>query len=134
MAGATTSYTTSLQLPERRWRPEHSLSNSPYLNVHLRAHDKRLSELLGAHPNPVIFTSSPGIGPVTAGVLISEMGEARTRFPSAPSLLAETRLVPVTKASGRTREARFRWVRILWRCWHDHITYDRAVHHRMTAA
>jgi hypothetical protein len=27
-----------------------------------------------------------------------------------------------------------RWVRILWRCWHDHITYDRAVHHRMTAA
>lgn len=153
------------------------------LNTHLRVHDKRLSELLDAHPDTPIFTSFPGIGPVTAGVLISEMGEARQRFPSAPSLLAETGLAPVTKASGRTRQVRFRyaanrrmrhaidwwmfvavredpwsadiyqraraagqphhralrglgarWVRILWRCWTDHTTYDPIVHHRMTAA
>lgn len=153
------------------------------LNTHLRLHDKRLGELLDVHPDTPVFTSFPGVGPVIAGVLISEMGESRERFPSPPSLLAETGLAPVTKASGRTRQVRFRyaanrrmrhaidwwmfvatredpwsadiyqharaagqphhralrglgarWVRILWRCWHDHTTYDPAVHHRMTAA
>jgi transposase len=79
------------------------------LNTHLRAHDKRLGELLDVHPDTPIFTSFPGIGPVTAGVLISEMGEERSRFPSAPSLLAETGLAPVTRASGRTRQVRFRY-------------------------
>jgi transposase len=153
------------------------------LNTHLRVHDKRLGELLAVHPDTPIFTSFPGIGPVTAAVLISEMGEARERFPSAPSLLAESGLAPVTKASGRTRQVRFRyaanrrmrhaidwwmfvavredpwsadiyqqaraagqphhralrglgarWLRILWRCWNDHTTYDPTVHHRVTAA
>ena len=79
------------------------------LNKHLRAHDQRLRELLAAHPDTPIFTSFPGIGPVTAGVLISEMGEARERFPSAPTLLAESGLAPVTRASGRTRQVRFRY-------------------------
>ena len=153
------------------------------LNAHLRVHDKRLGELLAAHPDTPIFTSFPGIGPVIAAVLISEMGEARQRFPSPPSLLADSGLAPVTKASGRTRQVRFRyaanrrmrhaidwwmfvavredpwsadiyqraraagqphhralrglgarWVRILWRCWTNHITYDPAIHHGMTAA
>ena len=153
------------------------------LNTHLRAHDKRLGELLDAHPDTPIFTSFPGIGPVTAAVLISEMGETRHRYPAAAALLADTGLAPVTKASGRTRQVRFRyaanrrmrhaidwwmfvavredpwsaeiyqhartagqphhralrglgarWVRILWRCWTDHSTYDPAIHHRMTAA
>jgi transposase len=153
------------------------------LNNHLRVHDKRLSELLDAHPDTPIFTSFPGIGPVTAGVLISEMGEARDRFPTASTLLAETGLAPVTKASGRTRQVRFRyaanrrmrhaidwwmfvatredpwsadiyqqaraagqphhralrglgarWVRILWRCWHDHATYEPTIHHHTSAA
>ncbi|CAM3359200.1 IS110 family transposase [Mycobacteroides abscessus] len=79
------------------------------LNTHLRGHDKRLRELLDAHPDTHIFTSFPGIGPVTAAVLISEMGEERTRFPSPSSLLADTGLAPVTKASGRTRQVRFRY-------------------------
>lgn len=49
------------------------------LNTHLRAHDRRLGELLDVHPDTPIFMSFPGIGPVTAAVLISEMGEARNR-------------------------------------------------------
>lgn len=57
------------------------------LNKHLRTHDQRLRELLDTHPDTPIFTSFPGIGPVIAGVLISEMGEARERFPSANALL-----------------------------------------------
>lgn len=78
------------------------------LNTHLRAHDKRMRELLDAHPDTPIFTSFPGIGPVIAAVLISGMGETRERFASASALLAETGLAPVTKASGRTRQVRFR--------------------------
>jgi transposase len=79
------------------------------LNKQLRAYDKRLAELLAQHPDTPIFTSFPGIGPISAGVLISEMGEDRTRFPAPGALLAETGLAPVTRASGRTRQVRFRY-------------------------
>lgn len=79
------------------------------LNSHLRAYNKRLDELLAAHPDTPIFTSFPGIGPVIAATLISEMGEDRTRFPGPGSLLAESGLAPVTRASGRTRQVRFRY-------------------------
>ncbi|WP_180819442.1 hypothetical protein [Gordonia terrae] len=26
-----------------------------------------------------------------------------------------------------------RWTRILWRCWHDHSTYNPAIHHSTAA-
>jgi transposase len=42
-------------------------------------------------------------------VLISEMGEDRSRYPDAAVLLAEAGLAPVTRASGRTRQVRFRY-------------------------
>jgi transposase len=79
------------------------------LNTHLRAYNKRLDELLDQHPDTPIFTSFPGIGPVVAATLISEMGEDRTRFPAPGALLAEAGLAPVTRASGRTRQVRFRY-------------------------
>jgi transposase len=37
------------------------------------------------------------------------MDEDRNRFPTVDVLLAETGLAPVTKASGRTRQVRFRY-------------------------
>lgn len=76
---------------------------------HLRAFDKRLDQLLQRHPDAPIFTSFPGIGPVVAATLISELGDDRTRFPSPDALLAEAGLAPITKASGRTRQVRFRY-------------------------
>jgi transposase len=79
------------------------------LNQHLRAYDKKLAELLGAHPDTAILRSFPGIGPVVAATLISEMGEDRDRYPAPGALLAETGLAPVTRASGRTRQVRFRY-------------------------
>ncbi len=152
---------------------------------HLRAFDHRIAQLLDVHPDAPIFLSFTGIGPVVAAALIAEMGEDRARFPTVEVLLAETGLAPVTKASGRTRQVRFRyaanrrmrhaidwwmfiaaredpwskaiyeagrargqgkyralrglgarWVRILWRCWTDHTTYDPTRHHppELTAA
>lgn len=148
------------------------------LNGHLREYDTEIRALLAAHPDTRIFTAFPGVGPVTAATLLAGMGEDRDRHPSAASLLAETGLAPVTRASGRTRQVRFRyaankrmrhaidwwafvavredphftgehyrraraagqghhralrgvaarWVRILWRCWHDRTEYDPALH------
>jgi len=37
------------------------------------------------------------------------MGEDRNRFPAPGALLAEAGLAPVTRASGRTRQVRFRY-------------------------
>ena len=73
------------------------------LNRHLRDYDTEIARLLALHPDTKIFTSFPGIGPVIAATLLAGMGEDRARFPSAPALLAETGLAPVTRASGRTR-------------------------------
>jgi transposase len=148
------------------------------LNTQLRAYYNRLNELLDTHPDSTIFRSFPGIGPLLAATLISEMGEDRSRYPTAGALLAEAGLAPVTHACGRTRQVRFRYaanrrmrhaidwwtfaatrqddwshtiydsarargqgkyralrglgarrMRILWRCWTDHTTYDPARHH-----
>jgi transposase len=76
---------------------------------HLRAFDRRIEQLLELHPDAAIFLSFPGIGPIVAATLISEMGEDRSRFPAVEVLLAEAGLAPVTKASGRTRQVRFRY-------------------------
>lgn len=154
------------------------------LNAHLRDYDAEIDRLLSLHPDTRIFTSFPGIGPVTAATLLAGMGEDRARFPSAAALLAETGLAPVTRASGRTHQVRFRyaankrmrhaiawwvfvavredphwsgilyetaraagqghhralrgiaarWVRVLWKCWHEGIDYDATLHpHRHQA-
>lgn len=79
------------------------------LNDHLRIYDKTIRELLTSHPDTPVFTSFPGIGPVIAATLIGEMGDDRTRFPSAAALLAESGLAPVTRASGRSHQVRFRY-------------------------
>jgi transposase len=79
------------------------------LNTHLRAYDRRISDLLDIHPDAPVLRSFPGIGPLVAATLISEMGEDRSRYPTAAALLADTGLAPVTRASGRNRQVRFRY-------------------------
>jgi transposase len=85
---------------------------------HLRAFDKRLDELLQQHPDAPIFTSFPGIGPVVAATLISEIGDDRTRFPLSDALLAEARQYRALRGLGG------RWTRVMWRRWTDHSCYD----------
>src|SRR5215467_5807195 len=81
-----------------------------FLDDHTRRVNQPNPTKPGAHhPDTVIFTSFPAIGPMVAATLISEMGEDRTRFPAVGALLAETGLAPVTKASGRTHQVRFRY-------------------------
>ncbi len=79
------------------------------LNTQVRAITKRIRELLVTHPDAAIFLSFPGMGEVTAAIMLAEMGEDRARFPTADVLLAETGTAPVTRSSGRSRTVRFRY-------------------------
>lgn len=148
------------------------------LNQQLAEFDDAIASAVAEHTDAAIFASFPGVGPVLTGVLLAEIGEDRQRFPRPEVLLAESGLAPVTRASGRSRNVRFRyaantrlreacmwwafnslkvspwaaaafrqardqrgqryhralrglsarWMRILWRCWIDHTTYDPARH------
>ncbi len=79
------------------------------LNVQVRAVTKRIRQRLAEHPDAAIFLSFPGMGEVTAAIMLAEMGEDRGRFPTADVLLAETGTAPVTRSSGRSRTVRFRY-------------------------
>ena len=62
-----------------------------------------------ATPTPRSSPAFPASDPSWPPRLISEMGEDRHRFPAPGALLAEAGLSPVTRASGRTRQVRFRY-------------------------
>jgi transposase len=79
------------------------------LNTQIRAITKRIRERLAEHPDAAIFLSFPGMGAITAAIMLAEMGEDRGRFPTADVLLAETGTAPVTRSSGRSRTVRFRY-------------------------
>jgi transposase len=86
----------------------HLLSASPGTSQG-KAFAAEIARLLALHPDTRIFTGFPGIGPVIAATLLAGMGEDRARYPSAPALLAEAGLAPVTRSSGRTHQVRFRY-------------------------
>ncbi|MFF4147384.1 IS110 family transposase [Streptomyces sp. NPDC001698] len=79
------------------------------LNDHVRILNKRVDKLLATHPDAPIFLSFPCMGRSCAAMLLAEMGEDRDRFPTPAALLAETGVAPVTRASGRSRQVRFRY-------------------------
>ncbi|GHA49512.1 hypothetical protein GCM10010329_84620 [Streptomyces spiroverticillatus] len=63
--------------------------------------EKRLEELLAAHPLSAALTSMPGVGVRTAARLLIDVGDGDgTRFPSAAHLAAYAGLAPTTRSSG----------------------------------
>lgn len=79
------------------------------LNTQLGEYDDAIAAAVEDHPDTPIFANFPGVGPVLTGVLLAEIGEDRDRFPTPSVLLAEAGLAPVTRASGRSRNVRFRY-------------------------
>jgi transposase len=79
------------------------------LNTQLAEYGDAIAAAVAGHPDTPIFASFPGIGPTLTAVLLAEIGEDRTRYPSHDVLLAEAGLAPVTRASGRSRSVRFRY-------------------------
>jgi transposase len=79
------------------------------LNDELAEYDDAIAAAVAEHPDAPIFASFPGVGPVLTAVLLAEIGEDRSRFPTAAVLLSEAGLAPVTRKSGRSRTVRFRY-------------------------
>jgi transposase len=70
--------------------------------------DKRIAEVLAAHPERDLFASLPGAGPALQPRLLVAFGTQRDRYPSAADLQQLSGIAPVTEASGNTRWVHFR--------------------------
>ena len=69
----------------------------------------QIGEQLTAHPDRHIFTSLPRSGTVRAARLLTEIGDARGRFPTPDSLACLAGVAPSTRASGKVKAVTFRW-------------------------
>lgn len=79
------------------------------LTTQIEALANRISEQLDLHPDAPIFTSLPRSGRVRAARLLTEIGDARGRFPTADSLACLAGVAPSTRQSGKVEVVSFRW-------------------------
>src|SRR5512132_3648219 len=79
------------------------------LNQQLADYDDTIALAVERHPDAAIFASFPGVGLIGTEVLLVEIGEDRAHYPAPAVLLAEAGLAPVTRASGRSCQVRFRY-------------------------
>src|SRR3954465_4147232 len=70
---------------------------------------RRVKEALALHPDAPIFTSLPRAGQIRAAALLAEIGDARGRYPDAPTLAAAAGVCPYTDESGKHRSVLFRF-------------------------
>jgi transposase len=68
----------------------------------IAAIDRRLAELVQAHPDGALIRSLPGMGAILAAELIAEAGDI-SRFRSAAALASAAGLAPVLRQSGKSR-------------------------------
>jgi hypothetical protein len=79
------------------------------LNRQLADYDDAIASAIQRHPDAPIFASFPGVGAIGTAVPLSDIGEDRSHYPTPETLLAEAGLAAVTRASGRSRQMRFRY-------------------------
>ncbi|WP_245585507.1 IS110 family transposase, partial [Pseudonocardia asaccharolytica] len=79
------------------------------INAQIDALAARIAEQLALHPDAPIFTSLPRAGTLRAARLLTEIGDARGRFPTADSLACLAGVAPSTRQSGKIRALGFRW-------------------------
>jgi transposase len=68
----------------------------------IAATDRRLAELVHAHPDGALIRSLPGMGVILAAEFLAEAGNI-SRFRSAAALASAAGLAPVLRQSGKTR-------------------------------
>lgn len=68
----------------------------------LAALDRRLAELVQAHPDGALIRSLPGMGAILAAEFLAEAGDT-SRFRSAAALASAAGLAPVLRQSGKSR-------------------------------
>jgi len=70
--------------------------------------DRRIEQLVLAHPDGVLFASLPGAGAVLVPRLIVAMGTRRERYDSAFEVQCYSGIAPVKESSGKTSWVHFR--------------------------
>ncbi|MDH6223015.1 IS110 family transposase [Streptomyces pseudovenezuelae] len=75
----------------------------------IRTLDKAITEAAEAHPYAPLFATMPRIGKVSLGQVIGEIGPILERAQTCEQLIAEAGVVPVTRASGKSRTVAFRY-------------------------
>lgn len=74
----------------------------------ITAFDRRIAELVAAHPDGELFASLPGAGPVLVPRLIVAFGTRRERYDSALQMQCYSGIAPVKEASSKTKWVHFR--------------------------
>src|SRR4051794_11276751 len=77
--------------------------------IEAQAAELTLKEALALHPDAPMFTSLPRAGQIRAAALLAEIGDARGRYPDAPTLAAAAGVCPYTDESGKHRSVLFRF-------------------------
>ncbi|WP_329142559.1 IS110 family transposase [Streptomyces sp. NBC_01456] len=75
----------------------------------IRTLDKAIAERVDSHPYAPLFATMPRIGKVNLGQIIGEVGPLLERAQTCEQLIAEGGVVPVTRASGKSRSVAFRF-------------------------
>ncbi|MFJ9822490.1 transposase [Streptomyces sp. NPDC101151] len=68
-----------------------------------------IAEATAAHPYTPLFATMPRIGKVSLGQVIGAIGPILERAQTCEQLIAQGGVVPVTRASGKSRTVAFRF-------------------------
>jgi hypothetical protein len=79
------------------------------LRRNIATYEKRIEELVAAHPDGALFASLPGAGAALVPRLITAFGTQRDRFDNAYQVQCYSGIAPVTEASGKSHWVHFRW-------------------------
>ncbi|WP_116210102.1 IS110 family transposase [Streptomyces olivoreticuli] len=75
----------------------------------IRSLDEAIADAVAAHPYAQLFATMPRIGTVNLGQIVGEIGPILERSKTSEQFIAETGVVPVTRASGKSRVVTFRY-------------------------
>ena len=75
----------------------------------IRLLDKSIAATVETHPYAPLFATMPRIGKVNLGQIIGELGPLLERAQTCEQFIAEAGVVPVTRASGKSRSVSFRY-------------------------
>ena len=79
------------------------------LNSQIQALADSIADQFEVHPDAHILKSLPRAGTLRAARLLTEIGDARGRFPTADSLACLAGVAPSTRQSGKVKAVTFRW-------------------------
>ncbi|WP_018382399.1 transposase [Wenjunlia vitaminophila] len=130
----------------RRQAPVVQVQLVTSIRATIRALDAAIADAVASHPYAPLLATTPRIGTINLGQLTGEIGPILERSRTSEQFTAGTGVVPVTRASGKSRVVSYRhaanhrarlaivgyaarilaraWLRVMWACWRDGTCYD----------